>query len=85
MLVIVDHDQRASVTNDAEGVIADFVQRGLDVDGLRIGCRDTMGRWDGLATRNGRFAGFIALGKRTREAAIAEARTRTAWQPSSGQ
>jgi hypothetical protein len=81
LLLIIDQDQGLSVTNDAEQVIEDFVRRGLDVDQRRILCRDRTGQWNGLVISGGRFAGFIALGKRTREEAIAEARARKDWLP----
>lgn len=62
-----------SVTNDAEAVIADFAARGIDVDKRRVIYRDSTGRWDGMATRHGTFAGFIMLGVHTLPQAIAAA------------
>lgn len=51
-----------SVTNDAERVVRDLAERGIDVDRTVIVYRDTMGVWDQLLTRRGEFLGFYALG-----------------------
>jgi hypothetical protein len=69
---IVDKDEGgASVTNDAERVIADLVQQGVDPDAQPIIYRDSMGYWDRLVTRDGRFHGFQSLrGSSTLEGAI---------------
>jgi hypothetical protein len=62
-----------SVTNDAEGVIRDLVERGVRVDKCVIVYRDTMGIWDQLLTHNGEFATFHPLGVRTGEEAAMKA------------
>lgn len=59
-IVIEDQDRGRSVTNDAENVIADLRERGFDL-ALPVIYRDTMGCWDGLTVRAGRFAGFYPL------------------------
>ena len=59
-IVIEDQDLGRSVTNDAENVIADLREREFDLSLPVIYC-DTMGRWDGLTVRAGRFAGFYPL------------------------
>lgn len=59
VLVLIDKNQGGlSVTNDAEAVIQDLVRLGYNVDALRIIYRDTEWRWDGLLTKDGKFAGF---------------------------
>ena len=59
-IIVEDQDRGRSVTNDAENVIADLRERGFDLL-LPVAYRDTMGRYDGLTVRNGRFAGFYSL------------------------
>lgn len=63
VVVIVDLDRGRSVTNDADRVIEDLIAAGLRIDDYAVIYLDTMKRWDGLATHDGRFAGFIPLGK----------------------
>ena len=60
----------ASVTNDAERVVADLAQQGVQPDAQPIVYRDSMGRWDRLATRSGRFSSFHAIGGATLGEAI---------------
>jgi hypothetical protein len=69
---IVDKDEGgASVTNDVERVIADLVQLGVDPDAQPIIYRDSMGFWDRLVTRGGRFHTFQSLrGSTTLEGAL---------------
>jgi hypothetical protein len=62
IVFIVDLDAGRSVTNDAEAVIRDLVDRGIEVDRMAIIYRDTTGRWDQLRTNGGNFAGFRWLG-----------------------
>ncbi len=52
----------ASVTNDAERVIADLVELGVVPDAQPILYRDSRGCWDRLRTRNGRFDDFGPIG-----------------------
>lgn len=60
---IVDLDEDgASVTNDAERVVVDLVQFGVSPDAQPIIYRDSMGQWDRILTRGGRFHGFQSLG-----------------------
>jgi len=82
ILVIIDLDSGGpSVTNDAEAVIERFAKAGINVDALRIIYRDSMGQWDGLATRNGRFYCFVPLATKDVGYAIDIARNRTVWAP----
>ena len=59
-IIVEDRDLGRSVTNDAENVIADLREREFDLS-LPVIYRDTMGRYDGLTVRDGRFAGFYPL------------------------
>lgn len=59
-IVVEDMDRGRSVTNDAENVIADLREQGMDLS-LPVIYRDTTGRWDGLKVHDGRFAGFYPL------------------------
>jgi hypothetical protein len=57
-VLVVDLDCGRSVTNDAEGVIADLAAAGVDFRGRRVLYRDTTGRWDQLVVAGGAFSGF---------------------------
>lgn len=61
MVFIVDLDDGGlSVTNDAEGVVADmFIMYGPK----RVIYRDTMGNWDELVHEAGEFKGFAPYRK----------------------
>ena len=63
-----------SVTNDAEQVVEALAARRLLVDALgrprRVIYRDTEGRWDEPAVKDGRFAGFLPIGETDRAAAL---------------
>jgi hypothetical protein len=64
--------QGISITNAADQVIHDLVDRGM-LDAIkprRIVYLDQGGQWDGLAVRDGNFAGFVMLGARSEEDAI---------------
>jgi hypothetical protein len=50
-----------SVTNDAELVIRDLVEFGIDLDRRQVIYRDSDGQWSGIATRGGLFVGFTPL------------------------
>jgi hypothetical protein len=73
-VLIEDLCDGRSVTNDAERVIDDMVERGTDVDRCVIVYRDTMGRWDQILTRNGKFFRFLALSKSPADEALAAGR-----------
>jgi hypothetical protein len=60
-IFIIDLGVGLSVTNDAERVIHDLVDRGIAVDRMVIVYRDTTGVWDQLLTKRGQFAGFRRL------------------------
>ena len=62
-IVIVDGGEEGTptVTNTAEQVIEDLRARGYDLT-MPIVYRDSHGRWDGLAVKDGAFADFIMLG-----------------------
>lgn len=77
---IIDKDEGRSVTNDVERVIADLTQLGVDPDAQPIIYCDSMGRWDQIATRRGRFAGFVALAAATFADALARLKDR-GWSP----
>ena len=77
VVFIVDCDDGKSVTNDADAVIRDLRERGIDVDRVVIVYRDTMGMWDQLQTKRGAFAGFRSLGGTSdRSEAVRRARAR---------
>lgn len=62
VVVLVEQpDGGPSVTNDAEGVIAELVADGLDLAGRRVIYRDQTGLWDELRVKDNAFAGFRIL------------------------
>ena len=82
IIVIVDMNRGGkTVTNDAEAVVDYLVnQHGYrDIDQHRIIYSDGHGRWDGMSTVDGQFAGFVVFGADSREAAVSIARTRPEW------
>ncbi|WP_445500643.1 DUF6011 domain-containing protein [Microvirga sp. G4-2] len=75
VICIVDLDRGGkSVTNDAENVIEDLVADGYDLSKLRVIYKDTLGIWDELVVRDGRFAGFKSINERSRDAALGKIR-----------
>ena len=60
----IDHDPAdgVSVTNDAAAVLAEIAsQESIDLDQHLITYCDSEGRWDGMHTKLGKFAGFFPL------------------------
>jgi hypothetical protein len=71
VIVIVDHDQGKSVTNDAENVIADLAAD-FDLSKYLVIYRDTRGIYDQLLVdRTGHFAGFSSINEYDLSAALA--------------
>jgi hypothetical protein len=68
VICIVDADQGKSVTNDAEGVVADLARCGFDLS-LPVIYRDTQGVWDQIVVEKGRFNRFASLGQVSKDAA----------------
>ena len=64
--------QFSSITNAAEVIIRDLAERGVldPIKPRRIVYLDQLGQWDGLAVRDGKFAGFVMLRARSEENAI---------------
>lgn len=76
VLVVVDLDRDGwrSVTNDAEGVVADLAELRPDLLARLplIPYRDSMGRWDALRVGPGSaFAGFVPIGAASEAEAVA--------------
>ena len=72
VIVIIDHDQGKSVTNDAENVIADLAAD-FDLSKYHVIYRDTRGIYDQLLVdRTGHFAGFSSINERDLPAALAK-------------
>lgn len=73
VVCIEDADEvgAASVTNDVERVLADLEHLGVDLNAQPIVYRDSMGYWDQIVVRGGRFFAFQTLrSSRTLEGAI---------------
>ena len=62
VICIVDQNRGMSVSNDAENVIQDFIDRGVDVVNQPLIYRDSLGDWDCLQVLSGAFGGFKSLG-----------------------
>jgi hypothetical protein len=60
-VLVEDRNQGMSVTNDAENVI-EYLASLYDLGKLRVLYRDSSGRWDELAVKDGRFCGFRFVG-----------------------
>ena len=72
VIVIVDHDQGKSVTNDAENVIADLAAD-FDLSKYLVIYRDTRGIYDQLLVdRTGHFAGFSSINEHDLTRALAK-------------
>ena len=72
VIVIIDHDQGKSVTNDAEKVIADLAAD-FDLSKYLVIYCDTRGIYDQLLVdRTGHFAGFCSINERDLSAALAK-------------
>jgi hypothetical protein len=75
VICIVDQNRGRSVTNDAEYVIEDLHEKGLDLDKLPVIYRDTLGVWDQLRVEKGEFLDFHSLGA-TRDKETAKERVK---------
>jgi len=71
VICVIDNDNGKSVTNDAEGVIADLAAAGVDLAHTPVIYRDTLGVWDQLLVANGQFAAFKSINERDKDDAIA--------------
>jgi predicted TPR repeat methyltransferase len=72
VIVLIDHDQGKSLTNDAENVIADLATD-FDLSKYLIIHRDTRGIYDQLLVDStGHFAGFSSINERDLSAALAK-------------
>jgi hypothetical protein len=65
-----------SITNDAEQVVRWLAETGVLDDGRRVLYRDSLGKWDELMHKDGRFAGFAPLGAKGQKEAVRIARER---------
>jgi hypothetical protein len=69
--IIGANDGSRSVTNDAENVIDELAEKGLDLSQYRVINREC-GVWDEILVKNGRFAGFRILHEYELSAALAK-------------
>jgi hypothetical protein len=71
------------LTNIADAIIELLVsEHGFrDIDKYRIIYEDTEGEWDGMATKDGKFSGFVAMSARNKSEATEVARIRPEWIP----
>jgi hypothetical protein len=72
VIVIIDHYDGMSVTNDVENVLATSAADGVDISRHHVIYRDTDMVWDGIATIGGRFFEFFSIGVRDLHAALAD-------------
>ena len=73
-LCLVDLNQGCSVMNDAEDVIADLVAAGHDLTRKRVIYQDTMGYWDEIVVRDGRFSDYRPIRETELSRAMTKAR-----------
>jgi hypothetical protein len=73
-LCLVDSGHGRSITNDAEAVIADLAAAGHDLAARRVLYRDTMGYWDELVVKDGRFSHFAPIHETDLSRALIKAR-----------
>ncbi len=71
---LIDDDTGRSITNAAEEVIAELIAAGYDLSNNRVIYRDTMGIWDELVVKNGRFSDFRPIRAMDINCAIAKAK-----------
>ena len=74
ILALEDLGVGRSVTHDAQRVLQDLANQGLDLTQFRVIYRDATGRWDELLVDKGAFAGFAPLGATSLADAIARIR-----------
>ena len=79
VIVIIDHDDGMSVTNDVENVLASIAADGVDIARHTVIYRDTDMVWDGISTAGGRFSGFFHIRVRDLSAALADVKSRRVW------
>lgn len=73
VIAIIDPDDGGkSVTNDAENIIADFVEKGFDLSQYRVIYRDTRGIWDEMLVKDSAFKDFRSINERELSAALAK-------------
>jgi hypothetical protein len=70
--IVGANDASISVTNDAENVIDELAEKGLDLSQYRVIYRDECGAWDEILVKDGRFAGFHILKEYELTAALAK-------------
>jgi hypothetical protein len=79
VIVIEDLDRGGkSVTNDADEIVHDLAENGFDLSCYRVIYKDSMGIFDEIVIRAGRFVGFRSINERTRDAALAKIRRMSA-------
>lgn len=61
----IGHTDHKTVTNDAENVVADLVNDGKLLPGMRLYYYDSEGQLDEIKVKDGRFAGFAPGPRRT--------------------
>ena len=69
VLCIEDAMGDISITFDAYHIVEKLISKGIDPS-INVVYKDTIGVWDQILVKNGRFAGFAYLGASNREAAI---------------
>ncbi len=67
VFVVVDLDIGRTVTNAASDVVSELAARHGPLAAPLV-YRDTLGRWDGMTVRSGRFAGYYPLAESYEEA-----------------
>ena len=79
IVIIIDHDNGPSVTNDAANVLKDIAQAEClpSLLGHQVIYQDTTKRWDGIRLdERGQFEDFYAIGAANEAAAVAWVRAK---------
>jgi hypothetical protein len=64
-LAITDERNPVTITNDVEAVIADLYERKLLTTGKRLIYRDSLGRWDEIIHKDGKWVRWSGIGTTT--------------------
>jgi hypothetical protein len=76
VLIMDSGNGKLSVTNDAERVIDDLVDRNVGLSDTMVLYCDSLDTWDEILVKDNAFAGFHRLGAKTAEEAMILALTR---------
>lgn len=59
----------------------EYLKTRFDLENMWVVYQDRQGFWNGMAVKNGHFAGFVKLCVNTLDEAVATAQSRKEWGP----